>query len=181
MGQPNVIRMFSTSGLRQEQSENHTELSWSRLFEIGVQQKKSPSGDSAPVKYLPAEGEPSSPLMKWMGARGATSSIATNCKSSAPTMDLTWLSRILAEDSACRVRIHVFSFWIMKSIVMCLAGIFLKAFPRTGNRTACHMPSELLATLIFPSEARCYGRKVMGAVPEDSSTHRINVLKHNLN
>lgn len=39
MGQPNVIRMFSTSGLRQEQSENHTELSWRRLFEISVQQK----------------------------------------------------------------------------------------------------------------------------------------------
>jgi len=65
---------------------------------------------------------------------------------------------------------------------MCLAGNFPSSLPScSGNRAASHAPPEPTTSFIVLSEGSCCGRKVTGAVPKDSSEHRLEILKHNLN
>lgn len=141
------------------------------LFRRPNTYKRYPRGGRAP--FSPCETN---------GCQRAHLYYSNEHKSFPLTMGLTCLSRTLAEDSACSVKAHTFSFWMMKSTVMCLARVLPK-FPHScsGNVGASHTPLELIASFIAPSKGSCCGRKVMEAVPKDSSEQRINILKQNLN
>lgn len=73
---------------------------------------------------------------------------------------------LVTQDSACKVKNHTFSFWIMTFSALCLSGFFPKSLPRyDGNGPASHAPTEVMANFIVPRESSCWGRKVMKAVP----------------
>lgn len=131
-----------------------------RLFEIRVQEKRSPLGDPAHVNHLSEEGKCLLPLVNWRCVRGANSTIAAKWQSTLPTIALTKLCRTPGEQQLCLwFRRCTSSFWIMKSIAMCLAGIFPKSLCScSGNWVASRAPSELIANFLVPSECSCCGR-----------------------